>query len=338
MGEFQILSWNVRGMNKKDKQRSLSAFCRLNKIGLGAFLETKLRGAKLEESMGSYLDGWTYYKGTKSEGRILLIWKSNLLTVEILQESDQYVHTFIKELVSVREYCVTFVYGRNTILERVQLWQDLSCLSFPAKPWLLAGDFNSVFEVDDRLRARPVSSVELIDAQRWKTLGLADDLRSMGSHYTWTNNQNDGARIYSKLDRIFKNEEWVDMFPDSVVVVNWDIFSNHCFCIIKSLTEVNTGVKPFRFFNMWADHEGFKTTVMQNWNKPVDAQGLDRVMVKLRRLTLVLRHFNKYVIGNIDHKFQVAKDRYNHAHLQLQQDPHSAVFQDEEQNALGNLV
>ncbi|XP_062119063.1 uncharacterized protein LOC133832780 [Humulus lupulus] len=128
------------------------------------------------------------------------------------------------------------------------------------------------------------------------------------------------------------------MFPDSVAVVNWDIFSDHCFCIIMTSIEVNSGVKPFRYFNMWADHEGFKATVLQSWTKPVEAQGLGRIMVKLRRLRPVLRHFNKHVIGNIDHKFQVAKDRYNLAQLQLQQDLQSTVFQVEEQNALSNLV
>ncbi|XP_062093665.1 uncharacterized protein LOC133799682 [Humulus lupulus] len=160
----------------------------------------------------------------------------------------------------------------------------------------------------------------------------------MGSHYTWTNNQSEGARIYSKFDRIFKNEDWVDLFPDSVAVVNWDICSDHCFCIVKTMTEMNSGTKPFRYFNMWADHDEFKATVLQSWTKPVTAQGLDRIMVKLRRLRPILRHFNKFVIGDIDHKFQVAKDTYNMAQIQLQQDIHSAMFQVEEQQALSNLV
>ncbi|XP_062114427.1 uncharacterized protein LOC133825513 [Humulus lupulus] len=130
----------------------------------------------------------------------------------------------------------------------------------------------------------------------------------------------------------------MDLFPDSVAVVNWDICSDHCFCIVKRVTEVDSGTKPFRYFNMWADHDGFKATVLQSWTKPVEAQGLNRIMVKLRRLRPVLRHFNKFAIGDIDHKFQVAKDAYNLAQIQLQQDLHSAVFQVEEQQALNNLI
>ncbi|XP_062113118.1 uncharacterized protein LOC133824265 [Humulus lupulus] len=61
-------------------------------------------------------------------------------------------------------------------------------------------------------------------------------------------------------------------------------------------------------------------------------------MVKLKRLTHVLRKFNKWEIGDVEHKFQVAKESYNHAQYQLQQDPHSAEFQAEEQKAFVNLV
>ncbi|XP_062115116.1 uncharacterized protein LOC133829344 [Humulus lupulus] len=193
MGEFHILSWNVRGLNKRDKQRSLSAFCQVNKIGLGAFLETKIKGEKVEDMMRSYFNGWSFYKGIINEGRILLVWKSNILVVDIIQESDQFMHTLIKEVRYNRKYCITFVYGRNTIQERYQLWRDLSNLHFPATAWLLTGDFNSVFNVDDRLGGRPVMAAEVVDAQGWKALGLADELRSIGSHYTWTNNQDGGG-------------------------------------------------------------------------------------------------------------------------------------------------
>ncbi|XP_062089727.1 uncharacterized protein LOC133796269 [Humulus lupulus] len=221
-------------------------------------------------------DGWSFYKGTANEGRILLVWQCSILSVEVLQDSDQYIHAYVKELRSSREFCVTFVYGRNTIQERIQLWNDLSCLTFPVTPWLVAGDINSVFEFDDRLGGRTVSVAEMADAQRWKSMGLVDELRSIGSHYTWTNNQADGAQIFSKLDRILKNEDWMDLFPDSIALIKWDIIYDHCFCIVKAMSDVNTGFKSFRFFNMWTEHEGFKDADMQSWNKSISAHGLPK--------------------------------------------------------------
>ncbi|XP_062113230.1 uncharacterized protein LOC133824363 [Humulus lupulus] len=288
--------------------------------------------------MRSYFNGWSFYKGDINDGRILLVWKSNMLVVDIIQESDQFMHTLIEEVRSNRKYCITFVDGRNTIQERCQLWRDLSSLQFPTTAWLLTGDFNSVFNGDDRLGGRPVMTAELIDAQGWKALGLADDLRSIGSHYTWTNNQDGRARIYSKIDHIFKNEEWIDLFPESAAVIRWDIFSDHCYCLIKAVQEVVSGFRPFKFFNMWIEHANFKRTVLESWYKPVQVFGLERVVVQLKRLSRVLRLFNKQQIGDVERNFQVAKERYNRAQIQCQQDPHVAGFQIEEHIAFTGLA
>ncbi|XP_062086300.1 uncharacterized protein LOC133792411 [Humulus lupulus] len=172
--------------------------------------------------------------GTASEGRILLIWQRQSISVEVLKESDQLVHVLIKEVRSNKQCCVTFVYGRNSIEERRQMWEDLSVLCFPATPWLVAGDFNAVFEYTDRVGGHTITTMEFMDAQNWRELGLVDEMRSKGSHFTWTNKQANEDRIYSKLDRIFINEAWLDLFPHAKAVVNWELFSDHCFCVIKA--------------------------------------------------------------------------------------------------------
>ncbi|XP_062112853.1 uncharacterized protein LOC133824008 [Humulus lupulus] len=182
-----ILSWNVRGLNKRNKQRSLLYFCRLNKVGLGAFLETKLRGNKVEEMMKNVFVGWDCYNGQAIEDRILLVWQSGLVFVTVLQESAQFVHCRVKILGKAQEFCLTFVYGRNTIEERKDLWQALALLVFPVQPWLLAGDFNAAFDYDDRIGRRVITDLEMEDAQQWRALCMADELRSVGSHYTWSN-------------------------------------------------------------------------------------------------------------------------------------------------------
>ncbi|XP_062076194.1 uncharacterized protein LOC133780513 [Humulus lupulus] len=282
MESHNILSWNVRGINKREKQVSLSRFCFVNKIGLGALLETKLRGVKVGNMMSSCFIGWNYYSGSTSEDQIL--------------RSEDYL------------------FG----------------LSFPAIPWIVAGEFNAVFEGTDRVGGRTISVIELEDAQKWRALGLVDELRSTGSHYTWTKKQDNENRIYSKLDRVFKNEEWLDLFPQAEAIFNWDLLSDHCYCIIKSGATVNCGIKPFRFFNMWTDHVSFKDTVLQSWNKPIKGAGLVQIFRKLSRLKVVLRKFNKHFVGDVAQNFSLAKDKYQSAQVSLQKNPHSKELQREE--------
>ncbi|XP_062086022.1 uncharacterized protein LOC133792116 [Humulus lupulus] len=289
-----------RKVNRKIQSNMRNSYGALqDKIGLGAFLETKLYGDKIGKMMSTYFKGWNYYSGTNSEGRILVLWQPQVVTVEILMDSDQFVHICVKGINSSKVFCVTFVYGRNTTEGRIPLWSDLAGLNFTVKPWVVVVDFNAVFEGTDRVGGRIISAVELEDARNWRALGLVDELRSTGSHFTWTNNQENDNRIYSKLDRVFKNEELLDLFPQAEALFNWDLLSDHCYCIIKMGATVNSGLKPFRFFNMWTEHMRFKDTVLQSWNKPIKGKGLVRIVRKLSRLKVVFCKFNKHVVGDV---------------------------------------
>ncbi|XP_062100274.1 uncharacterized protein LOC133806165 [Humulus lupulus] len=162
---------------------------------------------------------------------------------------------------------------------------------------------------------------------------MADELRIVGSHCTWSNKQEAGARIFSKLDRVFKNEPWVDIFPHSEVLTNWDVVSDHCYCIIKSLHAYVSWIKPFRFYNMCAEHAEFRETVMNSLPKPSQAHGFVRILRKLDRLKHVLHKFNKRTVGDVTHNYSVAKDHYQQAQFNLQQNPHSAKLQHAERSA-----
>ncbi|XP_062074801.1 uncharacterized protein LOC133778793 [Humulus lupulus] len=257
-----------------------------DKIGLGAFLETKLYGEKIGKMMSTSFRGCNYYSGTNSEGRILVLWLPQVVTVEILMESDQFVHILVKGINSSKG--------------------------------------------NDRVGGRIITAVELEDARNWRALGLVDELRSLGSHFTWTNNQENDNRIYSKLDRVFKNEEWLDLYPQAEALFNWDLLSDHCYCIIKMGAANNSGLKPFRFFNMWTEHRSFNDTVLQSWNKPIKGRGLVRIVRKLSRLKVVLCKFNKLVVGDVAMHYNLAKEKFQNAQGLLQRNPHSTELQREE--------
>ncbi|XP_062080565.1 uncharacterized protein LOC133785332 [Humulus lupulus] len=132
-----------------------------------------------------------------------------------------------------KEFCLTIIYGRNTIEERKRLWQAMFSLLFPVQPWLVAGDFNAMFDFDDRVGDRPITDLEVEDARNWRASCLMSELHRIGAHYTWSNKQMEGSHIFSKLDRALSNEAWVDAFPNFEARFNWDVLSDHCYCIIK---------------------------------------------------------------------------------------------------------
>ncbi|XP_062094183.1 uncharacterized protein LOC133800246 [Humulus lupulus] len=210
-------SWNVRGLNHKGKQESMLEFCNVNKIGVGGLLETKLKGNKVQELMDKKFASWEFYNSPTVEGRLLIIWRKRFVRVKVIAESSQHVHCVVKMAGQAYAFCLTLVYGFNTIEEQKTLWQNLVQLTFLVSPWLILGDFNSVFYVDDRNGGNPITHNEMVDSNLWLAQSNVEVLKSF----------------------------------------------------VFSLATEAIGIKPFRFYNFWADHHDFQNLVEQSWQRPM---------------------------------------------------------------------
>ena len=216
---------------------------------------------------------------------------------------------------------VSFVYGLNTVDERLELWRSLSSIHVEHNPWLIIGDFNAIFNFDDRVGGRPVSTTELDDSNAWLAMSHLVSIKRIGSNFTWSNKQEGADRIYSRIDHAFINEVWIDELPNSIAEFRWVSCSDHCYCLIKSLKMGTLGTKPFRFFNFWTTHKRFREVVCENWNKPLAARGLVGVTRKLLRLKHVLKSFNYREVGDIEQIFHQAKGDYQLALMRAQAAP-----------------
>ncbi|XP_062118466.1 uncharacterized protein LOC133832098 [Humulus lupulus] len=305
----------------------LQANQQMNKIGLGALIETKLKGDRIRDLMNSSFAGWKFYSTSVVEGRILLIWKAHMVKVEIIQETAQLLHYRVNLIGVNLAYCLSVVYGSNQLETRKYLWSDLATIQRPITPWIIMGDFNVVFHVDDRLGGRPISVKEMEDARQWLALGEATEMKTLGPKYTWTNKQDGGAQIFSKLDRAFSNESWIDVFPLAVTYAQWDVVSDHCYLLIKQGDFCSLGVKPFRLYNMWAVHDKFGKIVLHNWSLPLEGQGLFRLVGKLTRLKHVLKKFNWLWVMLLEVR------RYKQAQSALCSDPLNVELLSKEKDA-----
>ncbi|XP_062080526.1 uncharacterized protein LOC133785295 [Humulus lupulus] len=288
-----------------------------------------MRGNKFMELMAHKFTNWDFYFSPVTEGKILIIWRKTFVRVIIIEETNQYVHCVVKMASQRHAFSATFVYGLNTMEERKRLWKSLPRFTFPAKSWVILGDFNAIFTVKDRSGGKPVSKLELTNSSQWLARNQVESLKSTGSFFTWTNNQDGPARIYSKIDHVFTNEDWLDFFfPNFTAVFRWETVSDHCSCIISTTTMENMGVKLFRFYNFWTEHQDFKEVVLNSWRKPINGTGLKAIYLKTMRLKHRLKRFNRDNIGDIGVKYQEAKDHYQETQLQDQKHPRDHGFQE----------
>ncbi|XP_062099991.1 uncharacterized protein LOC133805859 [Humulus lupulus] len=201
-------------------------------------------------------------------------------------------------------------------------------ISLSDKAWIILGDFNAPFSGMDKSGGKPISALELVDYLQWLEDTHVESLKSIGSYFTWTNNKDGPARIYSKIDHVFMNENWLDFFPHSTAVFRWEVVSDHCSYVVTILPMEKLGFKLFRFFNFWADHHDFKEVVMNSWRLPIKVTGLRAIYLKTMRLKHRLKKFNRDNVGDIGLNYHKAKETYQEAQLLAQSHPHDYSFQE----------
>lgn len=86
--------------------------------------------------------------------------------VHILLATTQLIHCQVNDKGSKFSCCITFVYGKNKINGRKDLWEQLRQIhSNMFEALLVIGDFNNVMSVNDRINGQPVHQAELVDFQ-----------------------------------------------------------------------------------------------------------------------------------------------------------------------------
>ncbi|VFR03127.1 unnamed protein product [Cuscuta campestris] len=110
-----------------------------------------------------------------------------------------------------RVFFITFIYAHNDPKKRKHSWEFLQ-KSVTTSAWCVLGDFNTVLHLDERIGGNAVSREELQEFQDCLNHCGLDDLPFEGPKLTWTNNQGIGKRIYSKLDRVLGNMDWLIKF------------------------------------------------------------------------------------------------------------------------------
>uniref|UniRef100_A0A803P4Q1 Reverse transcriptase domain-containing protein n=1 Tax=Cannabis sativa TaxID=3483 RepID=A0A803P4Q1_CANSA len=133
-------AWNVRGMNKKEKQHAILEVWRENKIGVAALFETKIKHEK-----------------------------NKYVTVSILAESQQMVHCRIKVCGKNKAFFATVVDGSNSLVERKELWKQLADVGIVSDPWIILGDFNSAFSYQDRIGGKLHNGYKETVLAKWNT-------------------------------------------------------------------------------------------------------------------------------------------------------------------------
>ncbi|XP_019251316.1 PREDICTED: uncharacterized protein LOC109230251 [Nicotiana attenuata] len=221
--------------------------------------------------------GWQFHSNHASHynGRILILWRAGYYKLRVLNENAQAVTCAVTFVPLQLEFLATFVYAYNSREERSELWEYLcQTAGMGHKPWITMGDFNSVLHEEDRQGGNPITLNEVIDFQSCLDVTGLTELPNSGCSYTW-NDKHESGRIFSRIDWVFVNGEWMDNLVDCRAKFLPEGVSDHSPIQITIAQNNNQARKTFRYCNMWSSHPKFKEIVENVWSQKEAAQ--DRV-------------------------------------------------------------
>lgn len=167
---------------------------------------------------------------------------------------------------------------------------------------------------------RDLSPYDLKDLHECcNVLGLLD-MKSVGCFHTWSNNSLDKP-IYSKLDRVMVNKNWLTAdFDGFASFLPSGCLSDHSPCVTRTVSQQQRGVKPFKFFNMWIGNPKFQQIVESTWNRHYYGREQFILCKKLKLLKGPLKTLNAKEYSHISSRVERACAELEDVQMKLQND------------------
>ncbi|XP_056695658.1 uncharacterized protein [Spinacia oleracea] len=293
-----ICSWNVRGLNSPSKVVEVRRFLQKNNVDVVALVETRVREnnvKKVQTKLGGECK-WEMNYSYSPKGRIWVGWGHSLITYQVVNKTDQFIHGVICTKTGLTNFEFTALYGLHTIDHRKSLWVYLvNTAGTVSKPWLLMMDFNSVLYSGDMINGNQVQDSETRDFEGCiDTAGLTE-LKSCGHYFSWSN-KGQGLSDHSPL-------------------------------VLTCNLEDHSKGRPFRFFNYMADHPSFNQVVQDGWKVNIQGTAMHQVWQKLKCVKKGLKTLHKKEFARLEERIDTIRTDLDGIQLQLAASPTDTELQ-----------
>ncbi|XP_074288831.1 uncharacterized protein LOC141613983 [Silene latifolia] len=195
--------------------------------------------------------------------------------------------------------------------------------------WVVMRDFNNVLSLNERLGSE-VTNYEIRDFQKCVAKCGLVDVPAQGAYVTWNNKHDPGSMVFSRIDRVMSNDEWLLQFPDVNIMFHPEGLFDHCPCTILLAPHDIRRKGNFKYFNMWGKDPDFLHTVQEIWDSEVEGYKMFQLVKYLKWLKLPLKRLNGSVFANIKRSAQVAQMHMFSMQRKLHDDPLNLEVQAEE--------
>ena len=266
---WNILNWNIRGINSKDKWLALRQKIDESDCNILCLQETKRESfdtAYIKNFCPNRINKFAFLPSVGASGGLLVAWNGSQFSGEIIAQNRFSLSMQFTSLLSNQSWILSNIYGPCDPQDKMEFIHWFLNIHMPDDvDWILMGDFNLMRAPSDRNRPGGDVNDMLMFNEAISNQGLVE-LPLHGRKFSWSNMQHDPLLV--KLDWFFTSASWMTSFPNTIVLPLAKPISDHLPCVIKVGTSIPKA-RVFRFENYWLHHSDFKQVVASAWSIPV---------------------------------------------------------------------
>ncbi|XP_059650734.1 uncharacterized protein LOC132296560 [Cornus florida] len=196
---------------------------------------------------------------------------------------------------------------------------------------LVVGDWNATKFHSDKQGGRWVPQKLLDEFNEYlHNTGLMELFASNGD-WSWCNKQGRKRRIMAKLDRVFTNDAWLQLFTGTKISYSASFSSDHYGVVINIFRQFTSGPKPFKMLKIWCLQDGIMEVIKKAWDVPIPATPIHILLKKLRKVKAAVKLWNKESFGDIEERVLTTKKSLEEIQLTLLDNPTNDMFDKENQ-------
>ncbi|KAH0702373.1 uncharacterized protein [Solanum tuberosum] len=248
------------------------------------------------------------YSNYNCNGKIWVFIQEHI-QVEVLADSDQMLTLKLLFLENNQHLIVSIVYAKCEAEERLQLWNDIYCISnvIQNSPWLIGEDFNVIMSEEEKIGGLPIYPNEYEDFAFCVNSCDLVDISFKGSPFTLWNGRIDDQCIFKRLDRYTMNQAGLIYFGlvESKHLARTG--SDHAPILLTCGQKTEVTRRPFRFLKFWSEHAEFQQIVKDNWVSE-EADVFIRLKQKMKKTKTALSNWSRVTFGDIFKQLSIREE------------------------------
>lgn len=248
---WNVLSWNVRGINSSSKWETIRHKIDESGCDIFCFQETKkadFDSAFLRNFAHRRFNKFHFVPSSGASGGLLTGWNGSLFDGSVVHSSRFSLTIQFTSSLNGQVLFLSNIYGPCTLEGKAAFlgWlQSLEAVNYNL--WLLVGDFNLIRSLENRNKPGGNALGMFQFNEVINLLGLVE-IPLKGRNFTWSNLQEDA--LLQKLDWVFTSAAWSLSFPNTLALPLARLTSDHIPCLVQISSSIPRAA-VFRFENYW---------------------------------------------------------------------------------------